>query len=230
MLQVPYASAVGSLIYAMLRTRPDICYFVGIISRYQSNPGRFHWVAVKHILKYLRRIKEYMLVYSGSDLIPKGYTDADFQSDRDESKSTSGSIFILGGGAIVWRSIKQSCISDSTMEAEYVAAAEAAKEAVWLRNFLIELEVVPNLEKPLTLFCDNSAAISNTKEARNHKRAKHIYIKYHLIREIVKEGKVSVQKITSQENIADPFTKTLPERIFQKHVQEMGLRKMSHLL
>ncbi|KAI0526946.1 hypothetical protein KFK09_002540 [Dendrobium nobile] len=145
------------------------------------------------------RTKEYMLVYSESDLIHTGYSDADFQLDRDE-------------------------------KAEYVVAAEAAKEAVWLHNFLIELEVVPNLEKPLTLFCDNSAAISITKEVRNHKRAKHIDRKYHLIREIVKEGKVSVQKITSQENIADPFTKILPERIFQKHVQEMGLRKMSNLL
>ncbi|PKU62438.1 Retrovirus-related Pol polyprotein from transposon TNT 1-94 [Dendrobium catenatum] len=222
--------AVDSLIYVILCTRPDICYVVGIVSRYQSNPGRFHWVAVKHIFKYLKRTKENMLVYSGSDLIPKGYTDADFQSDIDESKSTSDSIFILGGGAIVWRSIKQSCISDSTMKAEYVVATEAAKEAVWLRNFQIELKVVPNFEKPLTLFCDNSEAISNTKEVRNHKKAKHIDRKYHLIKEIVKEGKVSVQKITSQENIADPFTKTLPKRICQKHVQAMGLRKMPNLL
>ena len=95
MRRVPYASAVGSLMYAMLCTRPDICYAVGIVSRYQSNPGKEHWIAVKHILKYLRRTRNYMLIYSGSDLKPIGYTDSDFQSDRDSRKSTSGSVFTL---------------------------------------------------------------------------------------------------------------------------------------
>ena len=80
-----------------------------------------------------------MLVYSGSDLMPVGYTDSDFQLDPDSRKSTSGSVFTLNGGAIVWKSVKQSCVSDSTMEAEYVAASEAVKEAVWLRNFLRDL-------------------------------------------------------------------------------------------
>ncbi|CAA0814778.1 cysteine-rich RLK (RECEPTOR-like protein kinase) 8, partial [Striga hermonthica] len=90
MKTVPYASAVGSLIYAMLCTRPDISYVIGMVARYQSNPGREHWAAVKHILKYLRRTKEYMLVYRADSLFPLGYSDSDFQSDRDESKSTSG--------------------------------------------------------------------------------------------------------------------------------------------
>ena len=83
MRRVPYASAVGSLMYAMLCTRPDICFAVGVVSRYQSNPGLDHWVAVKHILKYLRRTRNYMLVYSGRELISIGYTDSDFQPDRD---------------------------------------------------------------------------------------------------------------------------------------------------
>ena len=163
MSRVPYASAVGSLMYAMLCTRPDIFYAVGIVSRFQSNPGFDHWVAVKHILKYLRRTRNYMLVYSSQDLIPIGYTDSDFQSDKDTHKSTSGSVFTLGGGAIVWRSTKQACTADSTMEAEYVAACEAAKEGVWLRKFLTDLEVIPNMDKPLTLFCDNSGAMANSK-------------------------------------------------------------------
>ena len=114
----------------MLYTRPDICYAVGAVSRYQSNSGPAHWIAVKHILKYLRRTKDYMLVYSGSDLNLLGYTDSDFQADKDSRKSTSGSMFTLNGGAVVWRSIKQSSIADSTIEAEYIAASEAAKEAV----------------------------------------------------------------------------------------------------
>ena len=185
MRRIPYASAVGSLMYAMLCTRPDICYAVGVVSRYQSNPGQEHWIAVKHVLKYLRRTRDYMLVYSGGDLNLLGYTDSDFQSDKDSRKSTSGSVFTLGGGAVVWRSIKQSSIADSTMEAEYIAACEAAKEAVWLKKFLTDLEVVPGMDKPITLFCDNSGAVANSKEPRSHKRGKHIEREYHLVREIV---------------------------------------------
>ena len=230
MRRIPYASAVGSLMYAMLCTRPDICYAVGIVSRFQSNPGLDHWVAVKHILKYLRRTRNYMLVYSGRDLIPIGYTDSDFQSDTDDRKSISGSVFTLGGGAIVWRSIKQSCVADSTMEAEYVAACEAAKEAVWLRKFFTDLEVVPDMEKPLSLYCDNSGAVANSKEPRSHKRSKHIEQKYHVIRDIVQRGDVAVLKIPSAENLADPFTKTLPAKSFEGHLEGLGIRDMSHLL
>ncbi|KAL0560279.1 hypothetical protein IC582_000679 [Cucumis melo] len=101
MRHIPYASAVGSLMYAMLCTRPDICYAVGIVSRYQSNPGLAHWIAVKTILKYLRRTRDYMPVYGSKDLILTGYTDSDFQTDRDFRKSTSGSVFTLSGGAVV---------------------------------------------------------------------------------------------------------------------------------
>ena len=230
MRRIPYASAVGSLMYAMLCTRPDICYAVGVVSRYQSNPGQEHWIAVKHVLKYLRRTRDYMLVYSGGDLNLLGYTDSDFQSDKDSRKSTSGSVFTLGGGAVVWRSIKQSSIADSTMEAEYIAACEAAKEAVWLKKFLTDLEVVPGMDKPITLFCDNSGAVANSKEPRSHKRGKHIERKYHLIREIVHRGDVAVTKIPTLDNLADPFTKTLTEKQFNKHLEGMGLREMSHLL
>ncbi|KAA0049866.1 gag/pol protein [Cucumis melo var. makuwa] len=148
---------------------PDICYAMGIVSRYQSNPGLDHWTAVKIIFKYLRRMRDYMLVYGAKDLILTGYTDFDFQTDKDSRKSTSGSVFTLNGGAIVWRSIKQGCIVDSTMEAEYVAACEVAKEAVWLRKFLHDLEVVPNMNLPITIYCDNSGAVANSKEPRSHK-------------------------------------------------------------
>ena len=106
MRRVPYASAVGSLMYAMLCTRPDICFAVGIVSRYQSNPGFAHWIAVKNILKYLRRTRNYVLVYGNKDLILTGYTDSDFQTDIDSRRSTSGSVFTLNRGAVVWRSIK----------------------------------------------------------------------------------------------------------------------------
>ena len=149
--------------YTMLCMRPDIYSAVGIVSRYQSNPGMGHWIAVKHILKYLRRTRDYMLLYSSGDLNPIGFSDSDFQSDKDSRKSTSRSMFTLGGGAVVWRSIKQSSIADSTMETEYIAACEAAKESVWLKKFYTDLEVVSNMEKPLVLYCDNSGAVANSK-------------------------------------------------------------------
>ncbi|KAL0539455.1 hypothetical protein IC582_023667 [Cucumis melo] len=178
---IPYASAVGSLMYVMLCTRPDICYAVGIVSWYQSNPGLDHWTVVKIILKFLRRTRGYMVVYGAKDLILTGYTDSDFQTDKDSRKSTWGSVIILNGGAIVWRSIKQGCIADSTMEAEYVAACEATKEAVWLRKFLHDLEVVLNMNFSVIRYCDNSGTVANSKEPRSHKRGKHIERKYHLI-------------------------------------------------
>ena len=170
MRRIPYASTVGSLMYVMLCTWPDIYYVVGIVSRYQSNPRMGHWIAVKHILKYLRRTRDYMLMYLGGDWNLIGYIDSDFQSDKDSGKSTFGSIFTLGSGAVVWRSIKQSSIADSTMEAEYIAACEAATESVWLKKFYTDLEVVPNMEKPLVLYCDNSGAVTNSIERRSHKR------------------------------------------------------------
>ena len=230
MRRIPYASAVGSLMYAMLCSRPDICYEVGIVSRYQSNPKMGHWIAPKHILKYLRRTRDYMLVYSGGDMNPIGYTDSDFQSDKDSRKSTAGSIFTLGGRAVVWRSIKQSSIADSTMESEYIATCEAAKESVWLKKFNTNLEVVPNMEKQLVLYYDNSGAVVNSKEPRSHKRGKHIERNYHMIREIVHRGDVTVMKIASEQNLADPFNMTLPKRVFTGHLEGLGLRDMSHLL
>ena len=170
MRRVPYAEAVGSLMYAMLCTRPDICFAVGMVSRYQFNPGPQYWTAVKHIIKYLKRTKNYMLVYSGDELIPVGYTDSDFMSDKDSRKSTSGYVFTLGSGAISWMSVKQSCITDSITKAEYVATSEVAKEAIWLCKFLRNLEVVPVVTAPLKLFCDNGGAVAQSKEPRNHKK------------------------------------------------------------
>ena len=153
-----------------------------------------------------------MLVYHDESLELVGYTNSDFQSDIDSRKSTSGYVFTFGGGAISWRSVKQSSIVDSTMEAEYIAASKAAKEAVWLKNFLMDLEVVLFEWPAITLYCDNSGAVANSKEPRSHKRGKHIERKYHRIREIVNRGDVVVRQIASEDNLADPFTKGLTKR------------------
>ena len=123
--------------------------------------------------------------------MPIGYTDSDFQSDIESRKSTSGYVFILGGGAVS-RSVKQSSIANSTIEVEYIAASKAAKEAVWLKNFLMDLGVVPSVQSAITFYYDNSGAVANSKKPRSHKRGKHIERKYHLIREIVSRGDVVV--------------------------------------
>ena len=113
-------------------------------------------------------------------MIPIGYTNSDFQSGLDFRKCISGCVFTLGDGAISWRSIKQSYIANSTMEAEYVAACEAAKEAVWLKKFLFDLGIVRMEQGPIILFSDNSGAVQS-KDPRNHKKGKHIERKYHII-------------------------------------------------
>ena len=122
--------------------------------------------------------------------------------------------------------VKLSYTADSTMEAEYVAASEAAKEAVWLKKFLLEIGVVPSVSSPIVLFCDNNGAIGQTKEPRNHKKDKHIERKYHLIRDIVQRGDTIVSKIASAQNLADLFTKTLSSKVFDFHIKGMGIRHM----
>src|SRR4051812_174646 len=129
MSTVPYASAIGSVMYAMICTRPDVSYALSVCSTYQSNPGNAHWVAVKNILKYLNRTKNMFLVFGGDEeLVVKGYTDSSFMTDLNAFKSQSGYVFTLNGGAVSWKSSKQNTVADSTTKAEYIAASEATKE------------------------------------------------------------------------------------------------------
>ena len=140
---------------------------------------------MKNILKYLRRTKDMFLIYGDSELKVSGYTDAIFQIDKDDYKSQLGFIFLLNGGVVSWKSSKQSTIADSTTEAEYIVASEAAKEAVWMRKFITELEVVPSIFDPITVYCDNNGAIAQAKEPWSQQRSKHVLRRHHLIREII---------------------------------------------
>jgi hypothetical protein len=227
MIKIPYASAVGSIMYAMICTRFDVSYALSICSRYQADPGEKHWIAVKNILKYLRRTKDAFLIYGDGDLAVNGFTDASFQSDRDDHRSQSGYVFCLNNGAVSWKSSKQDTVADSTTEAEYIAAAEAAKEAVWIRKFLIGLGVVPLAAEPLPLYCDNNGAKAQAKEPRSHHRSKHVLRRYHLIREIIHRGDVRIEKVSSEDNIADPLTKPLSQNSFERHVHKSGIRYCS---
>ncbi|KAK9047935.1 hypothetical protein SSX86_033103 [Deinandra increscens subsp. villosa] len=225
MASIPFASAIGSIMYAMLCTRPDVSFALSLTSRYQQSPGLAHWTAVKNILKYLRNTSEMFLVYGGTDeLAVKCYTDASFQTDRDDSRSQSGYVFTLNGGAVSWCSTKQSVVADSTTESEYIAASEAAKEAVWMKKFITDLDVVPSIKQPIEMMCDNTGAIAQAKEPRSHKKAKHILRKFHYIREVVERNEIKICKVDTDQNLADPFTKPMTHETHDRHREAIGLR------
>ncbi|KAK1679766.1 hypothetical protein QYE76_040614 [Lolium multiflorum] len=227
MSQIPYASAVGSIMYAMLCTRPDIAHAVSLTSRYQSDPGMEHWTAVKNILKYLKRTKDMFLCYGGDqELVVTSYTDASWNTDPDDSKSQSGYVFILNGAAVSWASSKQCTVAKSSTESEYIAASEASSEAVWMKRFIVELGVVPSALDPFVIYCDNMGAIANAQEPRSHKRLKHIKLRYHSIREYIEDGEVKICKVHTDLNVADPLTKALPRAKHDQHQNAMGVSTM----
>ena len=123
-----------------------------------------------------------------------------------------------------WKSSKQDTVVDSTTEAEYIAASEAAKEVVWIRKFIIELGVVPSIADPIELYCDNNGAIAQAKEPRSHQQTKHILRRFHLIREIIDGGDVKICRVPTEANIADPLTKALAQRKHNDHTKSLGLR------
>ncbi|GJY90480.1 putative retrotransposon protein, partial [Tanacetum coccineum] len=177
--------------------------------------------------------KDTFLVYGGNpeaELQVKCYCDAGFETDRDDTKSQTGYVFILNGGAVVWKSSKQSTTAQHATEAEYIAASEAAKEAVWIRKFIDELGVVPSNDYPIKMNCDNSAAIIIAKESGIQKGARHFQRKYHYVRECIKTGEIDIVKVHTDENLADPFTKALAGPKLTRHARSMGLRPASSFI
>ena len=202
MKSIPYASVVGSLMYAQTCTRPDISFAVGVLGRYQSNPGMDHWKAAKKVLRYLQGTKDHMLTYRRSDSLEiVGYSDSDYAGCVDSRKSTFGYIFLLAGGAVSWKSGKESIIATSTMEAEFVACFEATVHALWLQNFVLGLRIVDSIARPLRMYCDNSAVVFFSKNDKYSKGAKHMELKYLSVKEEVQKQKVSIEHIDTQSQI-----------------------------
>jgi hypothetical protein len=167
------------------------------------------------------------LVYGGkTEIVVRDYTDASFQTDRDDLRSQSGFVFTLNGGVVSWMSSKQDTIADSTTEAEYIAASEAAKGGVWIKKFVAELDMVPSVFGRLELYCDNNGAIAQAKEPRSHQKLKHVLRRYHLIREIVERGDVKVCKIDMEANTSNPLTKPLSRAKHTMHTAGMGIKFM----
>ncbi|GKA42156.1 retrotransposon protein, putative, ty1-copia subclass [Tanacetum coccineum] len=233
MQSVPYASAVGSIMYAVRCTRPDVAFAQNITSRFQQNPGDLHWTTVKNILKYLRNTKDMFLVYEGDlkrELRVSCYTDAGYLTDADDLKSQTGYVFVLNGGAVDWKSAKQSIFATSSAEAEYIAAFDASKEAVWVRKFISGLGVVPTIEKPINMYCDNTGAIAIANESGITKGARHFRAKVHYLREVIEFGDIKLEKVHTDDNLADPFTKALA---FPKHselTRNIGMLPASSLM
>ena len=221
---VPYASALGSIMYAQVCTRPDIVFATGLLGRYQSNPGHDHWVAAKKVMRYLKRTKDYMLIYKHvQDLQLVGYSDSDFAGCQDEKKSTTGYIFKLAGGVVSWKSEKRKSIASSTMQAEFVACFSTTTQAIWLRNLIKELTVFDFVDRFIQLYCDNNSAVLFINNNRGLKGSKHMEVKYLTIKEKVQNGDVAVEHISTDDMIADPLTKGLRPCVFDRHVINMGL-------
>ena len=220
MKQIPYASAVGSLMYAMVCTRPDIAHAVGVVSRFLSNPGKDHWEAVKWILRYLRGTSKVCLKFGENQTILDGYTDADMAGDVDSRKSTSGYLMIFAGGAVSWQSRLQKCVALSTTEAEYIAATEASKELLWIKKFLQELGLT---QERYILHCDSQSAIHLSKNSSFHSKSKHIDVRYHWIRDVLEEKKMHIEKIHTNENGSDMMTKSLSREKLEVCKQKANL-------
>ncbi|KAH9752533.1 Integrase catalytic domain-containing protein [Citrus sinensis] len=178
MSRVPYASVVRSLMFAMICTSPYIAQAMGAVRRYMANP------------KFTIR----------------GYLDSDFARDFDKRKSTTGYVFTLAGGAVSWVSKLQTVVALSTTEAEYMAATQACKEAIWIQRLLEELR---HKQEKISVFCDSQSALHIARDPTCHSKTKHIGVHDHFVREVVEDGSVDLQKIHAKENLADVMTKPI---------------------
>ena len=153
--QLKYASAIGSMIYAIHCTILDIPFLVDKLSRFTSNPSVDHWKAIDRVLGYLKKTISLRLFYSKFPVVLEGYSDSSWITSVSDNKSTFSWIFTLGGGAISWASKKQTCISHSTMESEFIALAAAGKEVKWLRNMLLDIELWPQPILAISVYCNS---------------------------------------------------------------------------
>ena len=225
MKTVPYLNAVGSLMYLAITTRPDISYAVGVLARFNSNPGPIHWTAVKHVFRYLKGTLDLKLEYGPSadrsHEMFLTYSDADHGGNTDNGKSTGGYLVKLGTGAVSWSSKLQSMVALSTTEAEYISAVEASKEIMWMRQFMGELGYPPSSSSVLLM--DNQSAISVSKNPEHHGRMKHLDLRWFWLRDVVDYGLIRPVFVPTEDMAADILTKPLMRPYVVKCRSIMGL-------
>ncbi|GJS89576.1 zinc finger, CCHC-type containing protein [Tanacetum coccineum] len=191
------------------------------------------WATVKNILKYLRNTKDMILVYEGDmkrELRVSCYTDAGYLMDADDLKSQTVYVFILNGGDVDWKSTKQSIFATSFINAEYIVAFDASKEAVWIHKFISGFGVVPTIEKPINMYCDNTRAITISKDHRVTKGVRNFCAKVHYLCETIDMGDVRIEKVHTYDNLADPFTKALPYPKHSELTRNIGMIPASSLM
>ncbi len=214
-----YMSLVGSLLYLAVCTRPDIAQSVGVLSKYMAAPTTVHWQAAKGVLRYVAGTLDYGLTFGkGDGLI--GYCDADYAGDLDTRRSTTGYVFILNGGAICWSSKRQPTVAASTTEAEYMAAAFAVKEALWVRTLMGDLALDIGTVK---IMADNQSAIKLLKNPIASMRSKHIDVVYHFAREKVARKEVVFEYVRTEHMLADMLTKPVPRSKLEYCCLNVGL-------
>jgi hypothetical protein len=228
MRSIPYKEAVGALLYLSTTTRPDISYAVGQVAKFCQNPGIQHWKAVKRIVRYIAGTRFHGILYSQEKGgMVTGYTDADHGGNLDDRTSTSGCVFLCSSGSISWFSRKQECNSLSTTESEFVAASEAAKEAIWIRSLLKEIE--RRGPEPIPLLCDNQGAIRCAHNPELHRKMKHIDIRFRFVKRAQESGVIDARYVNSQDQVADIFTKPLPLPKFQYLREKLGITDLTPL-
>jgi transposase InsO family protein/predicted RNA binding protein YcfA (HicA-like mRNA interferase family) len=225
MKKVPYREAVGKLLYLAIATRPDIAYAVGVLCRFNTNPGPKHWAAVKHLLRYLRGTQNMKLVYSPDSSNERFTThcDADLGGNPDNSRSTAGYVMKVGSGAVMWGSKLQKHVSLSSTESEYTTASAAAREMMWMRFFLEEIG--HDMSAPSTLFMDSGSAIQVAQNPEHQSTMKHVHRSFNWIREKVESKELRVAHVPGDENVADIFTKPLQKNKFLLFRDMLGLRR-----
>ena len=223
-----YRSLIGSLRY-LCNSRPDLAYAVGYLSRFMEAPRQEHLAAVKRVLRYVAGTVHWGVHYRPAgrrETAPQltGYSDSDLAGDVNDRKSTGGLIFFMAGGPIAWQSSKQKVVALSSCEAEYIAAAGAACEGVWLARLLAEL--IGGAVRAPKLMVDNKSAIALMKNPVHHDRSKHIDVKYHFIRECWDRRLIDIEFVGTEHQLGDILTKALGRSRFQELRSEIGMKKL----
>jgi hypothetical protein len=206
-----YQAMIGGLLFAAVCTRPDIAFAVTTLAQFASNPTSTHAQAVKRVFRYLRGTVDRRITYTGAGSIDSqaelvGYCDADWGGGPGR-RSITGYAFLLAGGAISWQSKMQKTVALSTVEAEYMATTQAAKEAIWWRSFLAGLG--HDMSRATVIYSDSQGSIALAHNPEHHARTKHIDIQHHFIRQHVTDKTIDLQHVGTAEMAADILTKAL---------------------